>query len=141
MVAVFSNGKAWQFLDWKVSQPVDLFHRCECAPFAPMGEWKGAASRSYTPQQSHSYAGFGAFVHYDDEPVRGDVKGWNVHSYKVSRGKRHMDGLAVSQFWMQLGDWLKVHKPLYLLPVPTAPAAEAGGAVGGVGPAASSARK
>lgn len=111
--------------------------------------------------------GFGAFVHYDDEPVRGDVKGWNVHTYKVgklmlfsiswllasnvsrfrqssnnlhnlastsaqvSKSKRHMDGLAVSQFWLQLADWLKVHKPLYLQPVhgsSSSAAAEAGAA-------------
>ncbi len=30
VVAVFSNGKAWQFSDWKYAQPVDLFHRCAC---------------------------------------------------------------------------------------------------------------
>ena len=28
VVAVFSNGKAWQFSEWKHNTPVDLFHRC-----------------------------------------------------------------------------------------------------------------
>ena len=28
VVAVFSNGKAWQFSEWKYKTPVDLFHRC-----------------------------------------------------------------------------------------------------------------
>lgn len=73
-------------------------------------------------------------MHYDDEPVRGDVKGWNVRFYKVNKAKRHMDGIAVSQFWMQLADWLKVHKPLYLLPTANASsssAAASGAAAGG----------
>ena len=29
VVAVFSNGKAWQFSEWKYKTPVDLFHRCK----------------------------------------------------------------------------------------------------------------
>jgi hypothetical protein len=69
-------------------------------------------------------------VHYDDEPVRGDVKGWNVRFYKVSKTKRHMDGIAASQFWIQLADWLKVHKPLYLLPVRTSSSSSASAASG-----------
>jgi hypothetical protein len=28
-------------------------------------------------------AGFGAVVHYDDEPVSQEVKGWNVTFFKV----------------------------------------------------------
>ncbi len=79
------------------------------------------------------HPGFGAFVHFDDEPVRGDVKGWNVRFYKVNKTKRHMDGIAASQFWMQLADWLKVHKPLYLLPVPSSSASGAAAGAGGAG--------
>ena len=29
VVAVFTNGKAWQFQEWQHSKPVDLFHRCQ----------------------------------------------------------------------------------------------------------------
>lgn len=127
MVAVFSNGKAWQFSDWKYKQPVDLFHRCACCPAC-------RACRMYlfdthahltAPSYDRPSTGFGAFVHYDDEPVRGDVKGWNMRFFKVSKTKRHMDGICVSQFWMQLADWLKVHKPLYLRPVASAASSSA----------------
>lgn len=68
-------------------------------------------------------------MHYDDEPVRGDVKGWNMRFFKVSKTKRHMDGICVSQFWMQLADWMKVHKPLFLRPVASS-ASSASGASG-----------
>lgn len=52
----------------------------------------------------------GAVVHYDDEPLRGEVKGWNVKFYQVNKAKRHMDGTAASSFWIHLTEWLNVHK-------------------------------
>ena len=55
-------------------------------------------------------AGFGAVVHYDDEPVAGESRGWNVKFYKVNKGKRHGDGAAVSSFWIHLEEWLRVNK-------------------------------
>lgn len=84
-------------------------------------------------------SGFGAMVHYDDEPVPPEAKGWNVKFYKVRRlrascmllldhqgrrndiarwcvipqinkTKRHLDGPAASAFWTQLEEWLRTHK-------------------------------
>lgn len=61
-------------------------------------------------------AGFGAVLIFDDEPVRGEVKGWNVKFYKINKNKRHMDGIAISSFWNQLTGWLKLNKPWVLEP-------------------------
>jgi hypothetical protein len=55
-------------------------------------------------------------LNYDDDTIRGEVKGWNVKFYKINKSKRHMDGIAVSSFWNQLTEWLKLHKPWVLQP-------------------------
>jgi hypothetical protein len=60
--------------------------------------------------------GMGAMVHYDDDPVSAEVKGWNVKFYKVNRSKRHLDGTAVSSFWNNLEDWLRRNRPDILQP-------------------------
>lgn len=55
-------------------------------------------------------------LNFDDDTIRGEVKGWNVKFYKINKSKRHMDGIAVSSFWNQLTEWLKLHKPWVLQP-------------------------
>lgn len=55
VVAVFSNGKAWQFSEWKYKTPVDLFHRCK---LYAKGEHKILIERLnylYTLLHTHTY--------------------------------------------------------------------------------------
>jgi len=70
----------------------------------------------HSPPPPPHNTGFGAVLNYDDDTIRGEVKGWNVKFYKINKSKRHMDGIAVSSFWNQLTEWLKLHKPWVLQP-------------------------
>jgi parafibromin len=82
VVAVFALGQAWQFKDWKWSNPVELFRNT-----------------------------LGVHLTMDDRAVDTLIQSWNCKILKVYRFKRHMDAEAANEFWALLDDFIKLKKP------------------------------
>jgi len=82
VVAVFAQGPAWQFKDWRWSDPVDLFTHVK-----------------------------GYFLQYDDAQLPASIKSWNVKILYVNRYRRHLDQTAVLDFWSTLDTALTRKKP------------------------------
>ncbi|KAL3113441.1 hypothetical protein niasHT_013551 [Heterodera trifolii] len=74
VVAVFVQGPAWQFKNWKWNgNPVEIF------------------------------ANIAAFhLQFDELPTDPNVKKWSVHVLKLSRTKRHLDRAELHKFWEML---------------------------------------
>jgi len=81
VVAVVAQGAAWQFKGWKVSRPVDLFHRY-----------------------------LGVHFKYDDVDTAPEVKKWNVSVISINKHKRHLDATAAGGFWRLVDDFLAKQK-------------------------------
>lgn len=75
VIAIFTNGQTWQFKDWPLQNPTDLFTK---------------------------YKGF--YLHFDDEPVKTIISQWPVKVLKISRHetKRYTDHLVVCEIWKNL---------------------------------------
>lgn len=84
--AVFAQGQAWQFKDWKWSNPTELFHHV-----------------------------LGVHLAMDDREVESNILSWNCRVLKINRTRRHLDAGASSEFWNMLHDYLSLHKPWLLL--------------------------
>ena len=82
VVAVFASGHEWQFKNWKVTKPVDVFDK-----------WIGFC------------------LLFNDEIVKECVKGWNVKVLSIHRNKRHLDGQIVFDFWNYLDDYISTRRP------------------------------
>ena len=87
VVAVVVQGKAWQFKGWtrgnvKFENPVEIFAKT-----------------------------FGFYAGFEGDELPEDVKQWTVKQSKLNRDKRGLDSVTNAQFWQQLFEWLKVHRP------------------------------
>eukprot|EP01029_Cantina_marsupialis_P031107 TRINITY_DN8761_c0_g1_i1.p1 TRINITY_DN8761_c0_g1~~TRINITY_DN8761_c0_g1_i1.p1 ORF type:complete len:370 (+),score=98.65 TRINITY_DN8761_c0_g1_i1:98-1207(+) len=77
VVAVFVQGKLWQFRNWKWKTPVEIFSQA---------------------------AGFHIrFSHQDANPV---VSQWNVHQIQLSNSSRVMDNIAVREIWTRIENFM-----------------------------------
>jgi parafibromin len=82
IVAVFTNGQAWQFSGWKDynDNPVKLFEK---------------------------YQGF--HLAFAEDEIAPNVKNWNIKILTISKHetKRHNDQTAVREFWKTLDEYMK----------------------------------
>eukprot|EP01083_Nonionella_stella_P081002 222861_1 len=84
IVAIFVIGKSWQFKKWMPgwTQPEKIFNKT---------------------------AGF--YMHYKDDPPKGEVKDWRVHYLPVMRNARHDDPRIYNEFWKTVHEHLRTkHK-------------------------------
>ena len=86
VVAVFTTGQAWQFKQYRDSDPKVLFKNV-----------------------------LGVYVRWHNEQPDANVKNWNVKEIVVDRNKRHTDKQAIAGFWRQLEVWMQAKKPHMLL--------------------------
>jgi len=75
VMAVFTTGQTWQFKEWPLQNPTDLFTK---------------------------FKGF--YLHFDDEPIKPIISQWPVKILKVSRHetKRYTDHMVVCEIWKYL---------------------------------------
>ncbi|KAK5577121.1 hypothetical protein RB653_002059 [Dictyostelium firmibasis] len=81
VVAAFVQGEAWQFKDWKWSNPADLFANIR-----------------------------GFYVKFDDSNLPDVVKSWDVKVLHISKSKRHLDHTAQVEFWNAFDDFVNAKK-------------------------------
>ena len=81
VVAVFAVGPTWQFKNWKIQEPVDLFHKV-----------------------------LGVHLQFDDEATPDTIRHWNVRVLKLSKTKRHLDTPIALDFWRLLDEYLQKRK-------------------------------
>ncbi|KAN0003146.1 hypothetical protein ACTFIZ_009291 [Dictyostelium cf. discoideum] len=81
VVAAFVQGEAWQFKDWKWSNPADLFANIR-----------------------------GFYVKFDDSNLPDVVKSWDVKVLHISKSKRHLDHTAQVEFWNAFDDFTNAKK-------------------------------
>ncbi|EEB06112.1 Cdc73 family RNA polymerase II accessory factor [Schizosaccharomyces japonicus yFS275] len=84
VVCVFTTGQAWQFKDYKWSEPHQLFHHVK-----------------------------GFLVQYVGDPPHPATRDWNVEGISVERLRRHTDREVVSQLWDKLERWMETRWPLW----------------------------
>jgi len=86
VAAVFVSGALWQFDDWPIKNPPQIFA---------------------------NFRGF--HLMWEDEKLNPTIQGWNVHilTLKRSHEKRYLDRTAMLKFWTLLEDFL-AHKKPYL---------------------------
>ncbi|CAB52800.1 RNA polymerase II accessory factor, Cdc73 family [Schizosaccharomyces pombe] len=84
VVCVFTTGQAWQFRDYKWSEPHQLFHHVK-----------------------------GFLVQYVGDPPHPATHDWNVEGIFVERLRRHTDREVVSQLWDKLERWMENRWPLW----------------------------
>uniref|UniRef100_A0A914EBH2 Parafibromin n=2 Tax=Acrobeloides nanus TaxID=290746 RepID=A0A914EBH2_9BILA len=83
VVAVFVQGPAWQFKNWKwCGNPVEMFSKI-CA----------------------------FHLKYDDQKLDANVESWSVNILEVSKTKRHMDKAVLPKFWKILDRFIASNKP------------------------------
>ncbi|EGG20000.1 RNA polymerase II complex component [Cavenderia fasciculata] len=82
VAAVFVQGEAWQFKDWKWSNPVDLLSNVK-----------------------------GYYLKYDDHATPDVVKSWDVKILNISKQKRHLDQTAQIEFWNSFDEYILTKKP------------------------------
>ena len=73
VVAVFTNGKEWEFKGWKLGEPQKMFNRVT-----------------------------GFFVAFRGDPIPPAIHTWNVTILYLDKSSRHMDIIAQKQFWDKL---------------------------------------
>lgn len=83
VVAVFATGQAWQFKEFKWTNPAELFQNV-----------------------------MGVHLTMDDRAVDANIMSWNCKILRVFRFKQHLDAEASNEFWAQLDDFMRLHKPL-----------------------------
>jgi RNA pol II accessory factor, Cdc73 family, C-terminal len=76
-VAVFAEGKKWQFSGWPFKTEADLFY---------------------------SVRGF--FVKYLDEPLEASLSQWNILTLNLRREGRHQDASVAAEFWRAVESFL-----------------------------------
>eukprot|EP01133_Synstelium_polycarpum_P016845 gene16845-20029_t len=82
VAAVFVQGEAWQFKDWRWSNPVDLLSNVK-----------------------------GYYLKFDDSTVPDVVKSWDVKILQLSKSKRHLDHTAAVEFWNTFDEYVRTKKP------------------------------
>jgi len=80
VVAVFASGKEWQFKDYPMKSPAEIFDQT-C----------------------------GFHLCWDDEAIKDTISKWKVHKLKVSKAYRHKDQSVVMEFWQMLCDFIRSH--------------------------------
>ena len=89
VIAVFTNGKEWEFKPWAkgFKAPADVFAKT-C----------------------------GFHLYFDDSGTKGKVDTWNVHRLAVSKSaaKRHLDAAVQKAFWQHLDAFVKAKKPMFV---------------------------
>ncbi|KAG5439864.1 hypothetical protein PCANB_000146 [Pneumocystis canis] len=80
VVCVFTTGQAWQFKEYKWSEPRELFHHVK-----------------------------GFLIQYVGDPPHPATKEWNVESIRIERNRRHTDREVVSRLWESLERWMDNH--------------------------------
>ncbi|KAK9823446.1 hypothetical protein WJX72_002818 [[Myrmecia] bisecta] len=86
VVAVFVQGKAWQFKGWP---------------------YKGVAEGDLVDTFAHL---LGIYLHFHDEQVEASVKAWNVKRVALHRVNRHSDTAIVKDFYTWLDQHLAARK-------------------------------
>ncbi|KAI8819771.1 RNA pol II accessory factor, Cdc73 family-domain-containing protein [Chytriomyces cf. hyalinus JEL632] len=81
IVAVFATGQEWQFKNWKLGPPVNIFSRVK-----------------------------GFCLKYVEDPINDKIKTWNVNLLNIHRSKRHLDAQTVNDFWLGVEAFIKEHK-------------------------------
>lgn len=82
VVAVFTQGAAWQFKEWPYQDPVDVFQNVK-----------------------------GFHLRFEEEPkVPETVRSWDVKTLWISKNNRHRDRMAAMEFWSQLDSFLATRK-------------------------------
>jgi len=84
VAAVFVQGEAWQFKDWKWNTPVDLLAHVK-----------------------------GYYIKFDDTTLPEVVKSWDVRILNLSKTKRHLDQTATVEFWNSFDEYI-LSKKSYL---------------------------
>ncbi|EFA86581.1 hypothetical protein PPL_00382 [Heterostelium album PN500] len=82
VAAVFVQGEAWQFKDWKWPTPVDILSNIK-----------------------------GFYLKLDDTTVPESVKSWDVKILHISRQKRHLDLTGQIEFWKAFDEYILTRKP------------------------------
>eukprot|EP01132_Coremiostelium_polycephalum_P003917 gene3917-4890_t len=82
VAAVFVQGEAWQFKDWKWNNPVDLLENVN-----------------------------GYYMKFDDATLPEVVKSWDVKILNISKSKRHLDQIAQIEFWNSFDNYILAKKP------------------------------
>ncbi|KYR02968.1 RNA polymerase II complex component [Tieghemostelium lacteum] len=81
VAAVFVQGEAWQFKDYKWSNPVDLLSHVK-----------------------------GYYLKFDDVTLPDVVKAWDVKILNISKSKRHLDQTAQIEFWNNFDEYILAKK-------------------------------
>ncbi|KAJ3236244.1 accessory factor associated with RNA polymerase II [Chytriomyces hyalinus] len=81
IVAVFATGQEWQFKNWKLGPPVNIFSRVK-----------------------------GFCLKYVEDPINDKIKTWNVNLLNIHRSKRHLDAQTVNDFWLGVEAFIKENK-------------------------------
>ena len=73
VIAVFTNGKEWEFKGWKLGEPSNMFHKIT-----------------------------GFFVNFRQEKTPQSIGAWKVKVLSLEKNARHSDITAQRQFWDSL---------------------------------------
>uniref|UniRef100_A0AC35TK76 CDC73_C domain-containing protein n=1 Tax=Rhabditophanes sp. KR3021 TaxID=114890 RepID=A0AC35TK76_9BILA len=83
VVAVFVQGPAWQFKNWRWNgDPVNIFSNV-----------------------------LGYHLKFDTDKPDVHIKQWSVNILDLSKTKRHLDKACLLKFWSTLDRWIVKHKP------------------------------
>lgn len=85
IAVVIVAGPKWQFKGWRLGSTAKIFARAK-----------------------------GIHLHYDSTVPPGTVKEWKVSSLKLSKNKRHLDGLTYNEFWAMVHKFLQRQRPEFL---------------------------
>jgi hypothetical protein len=70
VIAIFTNGKEWEFKDWKLGDPATMFHRVS-----------------------------GFYLAFKGEAVPANITNWKVTTLWLEKNARHSDSTAQRIFW------------------------------------------
>lgn len=73
VVAIFTNGKEWEFKNCRYTNPTELFSK---------------------------YPGFSLI--YDDQQIPPNIKKWPIKILRISKLKRHLDNPISKEFWKKI---------------------------------------
>jgi hypothetical protein len=81
VVCVVVQGQAWQFKDWKIGTPQEIFERFYCC-----------------------------YLHFDDEKPRANIATWGVKSFSVSKTRCHLTTSVYHTLWNNIEQRIVAHK-------------------------------
>jgi len=84
VIAVFAQGAQWQFKNWALGSPAEIFDECK-----------------------------GIHVMFEDEKVNPVIKEWNVQTFGVSRGNRNFDAVKAHLVWDSIDKHMRVKFPAF----------------------------